>query len=139
MSAIYKIEKDIPNVKITQSSIVNDYIRKVYPVDINEREAMVVLYLNNSNRTLGFSIASIGGLTSTIIDVRLVLKDALLSNATGLILIHNHPSGTLKASNQDMSITKKVKKAAEVMDIKLLDHLILTEENYFSFADDGII
>ena len=139
MSAIYKIEKDIPNVKITQSSTVNDYIRKVYPVDINEREAMVVLYLNNSNRTLGFSIASIGGLTSTIIDVRLVLKDALLSNATGLILIHNHPSGTLKASNQDMSITKKVKKAAEVMDIKLLDHLILTEENYFSFADDGII
>lgn len=139
VTAVYKTVDDINNVKISQSRDVNDYIRKVYPVPIDIREAMVVLLLNNSNRTLGYSIASIGGLTGTLVDVRLVLRDALLTQSTGLILIHNHPSGTLKPSQSDINITNKVKKAAELMDIKLLDHLILTEETYFSFADDGIL
>ena len=139
MSAIYQIDRNVPNIKVTQSSIVNDYLRQVYPVDINDREAMIVLYLNNSNRTLGYSIASIGGLTGTLVDVRLVLRDALLSRSTAIILCHNHPSGSLKPSQADILITNKLKKAAEVMDLKLLDHLILTEESYFSFADDGML
>ncbi len=100
---------------------------------------MVVLYLNNANRTLGFSIASIGGLTGTVVDVRLVLRDALLTQATGLVLIHNHPSGSLRASNSDKLLTQKVKKATELMDIKPLDYLIITEDTYFSFADEGIL
>ncbi len=139
VTAVYKTVDDINNVKISQSRDVNDYIRKVYPVPIDIREAMVILFLNNANRTLGFSIASIGGLTGTLVDVRLVLRDALLTQSTGLILIHNHPSGTLKPSQSDINITNKVKKAAELMDIKVLDHLILTEDDYYSFADDGII
>ncbi len=139
VTAVYKTVDDINNVKISQSRDVNDYIRKVYPVPIDIREAMVILFLNNSNRTLGYSIASIGGLTGTLVDVRLVLRDALLTQSTGLILIHNHPSGTLKPSQSDINITNKVKKAAELMDIKVLDHLILTEDDYFSFADDGIL
>ena len=139
VTAVYKSKDDISNVKIGSSRDVNDYIRSVYPVSIDIREAMVVLYLNNSNRTLGYSIASIGGITGTIVDVRLVLRDALLTQSTGLILIHNHPSGTLKPSQSDINITNKVKQAAELMDVKLLDHLILTEDSYFSFADDGII
>ena len=139
VTAVYKTKDDINNVKIGSSRDVNDYIRQVYPVDINIREAMVVLLLNNSNRTLGYSIASIGGLTGTLVDVRLVLRDALLTQSTGLILIHNHPSGTLKPSQSDINITNKVKKAAELMDIKVLDHIILTEDNYFSFADEGMI
>ncbi len=134
MSAIYKIEKDIPNVKVTQSSIVNEYIRKVYPVELTYREAFVVLYLNNSNRTLGFSIISIGGITGTLVDIRLILKNALLSMATGFILSHNHPSGSLKPSRSDIDITKKVKDAAKLMDITLLDHLIITEDSYFSYG-----
>ena len=137
VTAVYKSKEDITNVKIGGSRDVNEYIRSVYPVSIEIREAMVVLLLNNSNRTLGYSIASIGGLTGTLVDVRLVLRDALLTQATGLILIHNHPSGTLKPSQSDINITTKVKKAAELMDIKLLDHLILTEEAYYSFADEG--
>ena len=139
MSTIYKIAKDIPNVKVTQSSMVNEYIRKVFPVPIHEREAFVVLYLNNSNRTLGISVISIGGITGTLVDIRLVLYGALLSMATGLILVHNHPSGSLQPSGADRAITKKVKEAAKIMDVSLLDHLIITEDSYYSFADDGIL
>ena len=139
VTAVYKSNQEINNVKIGSSMDVNNYIRSVYPVSINIREAMLVLLLNNSNRTLGYSIASIGGLTGTLVDVRLVLRDALLTQATGLILIHNHPSGTLKPSQSDINITNKVKKAAELMDIKVLDHLILTEDSYYSFADEGMI
>jgi DNA repair protein RadC len=93
--------------------------------------------LNNSNRTLGWSIASIGGITGTMVDVRLVLRDALLTQATSLVLIHNHPSSNLNPSQADISITEKVKKAGELMDLRLLDHLILTEDAYYSFADKG--
>ena len=139
VTAVYKTNQNINNVKISSSRDVSDYIRSVYPVSIDIREAMLVLLLNNSNRTLGYSIASIGGLTGTLVDVRLVLRDALLTQSTGLILIHNHPSGTLKPSQSDINITNKVKKAADVMDIKVLDHLILTEDSYYSFADDGIL
>ena len=137
VSAVYKTSDVVPNVKISQSKDVADYIRQVYPVEINIREAMVVLYLNNSNRTLGWSIASIGGITGTLVDVRLVLRDALLTQATNIALIHNHPSGTLNPSQADILITAKVKKAAELMDIRLLDHIILTEDEFFSFADEG--
>jgi DNA repair protein RadC len=137
VTAVYKTKEDISNVKIGGSRDVNEYIRSVYPVSIEIREAMLVLLLNNSNRTLGYSIASIGGLTGTLVDVRLVLRDALLTQATGLILIHNHPSGTLKPSQSDINITSKVKNAAKLLDIILLDHLILTEDTYYSFADEG--
>jgi DNA repair protein RadC len=139
VSAVYKTKDDISNVKIGGSQDVNDYIRSVYPVEINIREAMVVLYLNNSNRTIGYSVASIGGITGTVVDVRLVLRDALLTGSTSLVLIHGHPSGSLKPSQADISITNKVKKAAEFMDMKLLDHLIITEGSFFSFADDGLL
>lgn len=139
VNALYKVNKIIHNVKISSSKTVNEFIRKVYPVDITYREAMLVLYLNNSNRTLSYSIISIGGLTGTMVDVRLVLRDALLSKATAMILIHNHPSSTLTASNADKTITKRVKEAGLLMDIKLLDHLIITEESYYSFADSNIL
>ena len=137
VTAVYKTKEDISNVKIGGSRDVNEYIRSVYPVSIDIREAMVVLFLSNSNVSIGYSIASIGGLTGTLVDVRLVLRDALLTQATGLILIHNHPSGNLKPSQQDINVTDKVKKAANLLDIILLDHLILTENSYFSFADSG--
>lgn len=137
VSAVYKTSDVVPNVKISQSKDAANYIRQVYPVEINIREAMVVLYLNNSNRTLGWSIASIGGITGTLVDVRLVLRDALLTQATSIILVHNHPSNSLEPSQADLTITQKVKKAAELMDIKLLDHLILSEDAYYSFTDEG--
>lgn len=137
VTAVYRTSDVVPNAKISQSKDVADYIRQVYPVEINIREAMVVLFLNNSNRTLGWSIASIGGITGTLVDVRLILRDALLTQATSIILIHNHPSGTLNPSQADIAITEKVKKAAQLMEVTLLDHIILNEDAYYSFADEG--
>jgi DNA repair protein RadC len=82
VSAVYKSNDSVHNIKVSSAKDVADYIRQVYPVEINIREAMVVLYLNNSNRTVGYSIASIGGITSTLVDIRLVLRDALLTQST---------------------------------------------------------
>lgn len=139
VSAVYKSAEAVKSIKVTNAKDVNELIRKVYPVEINIREAMVVLYLNNSNITLGYNVASIGGFTATIVDVRLILRNALLTQSTGLIMIHNHPSGSLAASEADKSITQKVKKAAGIMDIKLIDHLILTENSYSSFVEKGLL
>ena len=137
VTAVYKKENAVQNIKVSCSKDVNDFIRQVYPVEINIREAMMVLFLNNSNRTLGYSIASIGGLTATLVDVRLILRDAILTQSTSIILVHNHPSGSSKPSLSDLSITDKVRNAANLMDIKLLDHLIITEDGFYSLADEG--
>lgn len=96
---------------------------------------MVILYLNNSNRTLGYGVIGIGGFTATLVDIRIILRDAFLTQSTSIILIHNHPSGSLTPSEADMNITDKIKKAAGIMDIRLLDHLILTENSYYSFIE----
>jgi DNA repair protein RadC len=135
VTAVYKTTCSLQNVKITNSKDVNELIRKIYPVEINIREAMVVLYLNNSNRTLGYGVIGIGGFTATHVDIRLILRDAFLTQSTSIILIHNHPSGSLTPSEADMNITDKIKKAAGIMDIRLLDHLILTENSYYSFIE----
>ncbi|MBT8273338.1 MAG: DNA repair protein RadC [Bacteroidia bacterium] len=102
-------------------------------------EEFWIIYLNNSNKVLQKSQLSKGGITGTLVDVRLVLKKALELNATGLILVHNHPSGTLNPSEADKKLTRKLKDASLSLDIKVLDHLIITEKAYFSFADEAII
>ncbi|WP_369996483.1 DNA repair protein RadC [Winogradskyella sp.] len=102
-------------------------------------EEFWILYLNNSNKVVQKNQLSKGGITGTLVDVRLVLKTALEVGATALILCHNHPSGTLKPSQADKDITQKLKAAAQSLDIKVLDHLIVTEKAYFSFADEGIL
>lgn len=137
VTAVYKTNDSFHNIKVSSSKDVNDYIRKVYPVEITVCEAMVVLFLNNSHRTLGYSIASIGGITATLLDVRLVLQNALLVGSTSLILTHGHPSGSLTPSQADIAITDKVKKATKIMNIALLDHLIITENQNYRFADEG--
>ena len=104
-----------------------------------ETEQFWVLYLNNANKVLSKLKISDGGMTATVVDVRLILKHALGLNATALILCHNHPSGTLVPSKADAVITNKIKRAAQCMDIQVLDHLIITDQSYFSFADQGRI
>lgn len=101
------------------------------------KEYFKVLFLNQSNQVLGYTLISEGGITETCADVRIILQAALLTNSVALILAHNHPSGNLKPSRQDMEITKQVKDAAQIMRIKVLDHLILTDAGYYSFADEG--
>jgi len=102
-------------------------------------EEFWVLYLNNSNKILAKTQLSIGGMTSAIVDVRIVLKQALEHSATAIILVHNHPSGSLKPSVSDKELTQKFIGAAESLDIKVLDHIIVTEKTYFSFADESLL
>lgn len=102
-------------------------------------EEFWVLYLNNANRVQFRFQVSKGGLTSTLVDVRIILKKALELGAVGLILAHNHPSGNLRPSKSDIQITRKTKKAAAIMDIKLLDHLIVHGSEYYSFADEQLL
>jgi DNA repair protein RadC len=102
-------------------------------------EEFWIVLLNNSNKVISKSQLSKGGITGTIVDVRLVFKIAIEMGATSLILCHNHPSGTLKPSDADIKITDKLKKAGESLEINVLDHLIVTENSYFSFVDEGIL
>jgi len=104
-----------------------------------EHEEFWVLFLNNSNTVLSKQQLSKGGITGTLVDVRLLMKKALEIGAVALIVCHNHPSGTLKISEADKQITTKIKNAGMALDIKLLDHLIITEQAYASFADEGLL
>ncbi len=104
-----------------------------------QHEEFWVLYLNNSNKVLATHQISKGGFTATLVDIRLLYKKALKLSAIGIIVCHNHPSGKLEASTSDIMLTKKIKEAGVTLDIKLLDHLIITEKAYFSFADEGIL
>lgn len=104
-----------------------------------EHEEFWILYLNNSNKVVHKGQLSKGGITGTLVDVRLVMKQALELGAVALILAHNHPSGTLVPSRADKSITQKLKNAAEALDIKVLDHLIIVQKAYFSFADEQLL
>jgi DNA repair protein RadC len=102
-------------------------------------EEFWVLYLNNSNKILAKTQLSKGGITSTIVDVRIVLKEALEHSATAIVLVHNHPSGGLNPSESDKKLTQKFKLAAKSLDIKVLDHIIVTEKTYFSFSDESLL
>ena len=105
----------------------------------HSREIFAVAFLNQANRINHIETVSEGGITGTIADPRVILKKALEENAVSIILCHNHPSGSLKPSRQDEEITKKIKEAAKYFDIKVLDHIIVSETGYFSFADEGIL
>lgn len=114
-------------------------INRVFDADtIGYKETFKVLLLNNSNKIIGYSTISEGGLTSTIVDVRMILQTALVCNATSIILTHNHPSGNPRPSGHDDNLTKKIKSACELMDIRLLDHIIVTPyHSYYSYNDEG--
>ena len=94
--------------------------------------------MDNSNKPTGFSTISPGGINSALYDLRILYQNVLISNAVAIVLVNNHPSGTLKPSEADKQITQKVKKAGELLDIKLLDHIILTETSKYSFSDEGL-
>ena len=107
---------------------------------IQVQESFKVVLLNNSNKVKGIYQLSKGGITGTIVDLRILFAVVLKSLSVAIILTHNHPSGTLKASEADRKITEKIKKAGEFLDIKVLDHLIITPNGeYYSFADEGIL
>lgn len=130
-------EEALEKKKITSSKSVFELMQPI--IGELQHEEFWIVYLNNSNKVIQKNQLSKGGITGTLVDVRLVLKNALEVGAVGLILAHNHPSGTLKPSDADKQITNKLKVAAESLDIKVLDHLIITENAYFSFADESLL
>ena len=130
-------EEALERKKITSSISVFELMQPV--IGELPHEEFWIVYLNNSNKVIQKQQLSKGGITGTLVDVRLVMKNALELGATGLILAHNHPSGTLKPSEADKQLTQKLKYAGESLDIKVLDHLIITEKAYFSFADENIL
>ena len=127
----------LDNPVFRHSKNVADFCRGLLK-DMSQ-EVFVVLYLNQANKVTHHEIVSVGGITSTIVDVRIILKKALKQEAVALIVCHNHPSGNLRPSKADELMTFKLKESAALLDIKLLDHLIVSEEGYYSFADDARI
>ena len=122
---------------ISSSADVAAYLQTLFKD--YQHEVFAVLFLNRSNKINHFQIISEGGITGTVADPRIILKRALEENAVSLILCHNHPSGSLKPSRADEELTQKIKEASRFFDIKVLDHLIVSEDGYFSFADEGIL
>ena len=134
-----KNETNFKKVKITDSKSASEYARQFYYDDIEIYESFFIILLNNHNNTIGYVKISQGGITGTVVDKRIVLKYAIESLATSFICVHNHPSGNTKPSNADIELTKSLKQAAQLLDIQLMDHVILTKESYTSLADEGLI
>ena len=131
-----RAEETVELKKITSSKAVFEIMQPI--IGELPHEEFWILYLNNSNKVIYKTQLSKGGITGTVVDVRLVFKMALEQNATSIILTHNHPSGKLQASDADIHITKKLKAAAQQLDIAILDHIIITETGFYSFQDEGI-
>ena len=131
-----RAEETLELKKITSSKAVFEIMQPIIGELIHEE--FWVLFLNNSNKVTFKSQISKGGITGTIVDVRMVFKMALEQNATSIILTHNHPSGKLEASDADKTLTKQLKLAGQQLSIPVLDHIIITENGYFSFQDENI-
>ena len=136
----FKVDK-VKKSEMTQISSSKqgyDVLREVFNADtIDWLEEAIVLCLNNANKVVGFYKLSTGGVTGTVMDPRIVFTVALNCGASGIIVAHNHPSGTLRPSQSDIDITYKIREGGKLLDIKLLDHVIVTDEGYYSFADEG--
>lgn len=132
-----RAEEALEKKKITSSISVFEIMQPI--IGDLDHEEFWILYLNNSNKVIHKAQLSKGGITGTVVDVRIVLKIALECGATGLVLAHNHPSGTLTPSEPDKKLTQKLKAAAQNLDIQVIDHLIVTQKAYFSFADGHIL
>lgn len=124
--------------KITCSKDAADLFRQIFP-DFEHREYFYAMLLNRGNRVLGYYQISVGGISGTVVDIRLILQAALKTNSSGILLGHNHPSGGLEPSDADLKITRKTKSACECMDISLLDHIIITADTYMAMSDEGLL
>jgi DNA repair protein RadC len=118
-----------------------DAYELVLPIwdDIEYRESFAILLMNRANRVLGIAQVSIGGISGTVADPKVIFQHALKANASSLILLHNHPSNNTNPSEADIHLTKKLVEGGKLLDLAVLDHLIVTTDGYYSFADEGLI
>ena len=122
---------------IKTSNDIAEYLR--LKLKDNSTEVFAVVFLNKANRINNFEIVSTGGITGTVADPRVILKKALEVDATSIVLCHNHPSGSLKPSKADEDLTFKIKEAAKYFDIRVMDHIIVSEDGFYSFSDEGLL
>lgn len=132
-----KLQIDFPNIKIQRSKESADFIQQFYGDDLEIFESFFILLLNRNCTTLGYAKISQGGISGTVVDIKIIAKYCVDSLASSVILCHNHPSGNLKPSEQDIRLTKKIKEGLKLLDVKVLDHIILTTDSFYSLADKG--
>lgn len=134
-----KIQSDFPKEKIQSSRNSAEFIKRFYSDDIEIFESFFILLLNRNNQTIGYAKISQGGISGTVVDIKIIAKYCVDSLASAVILAHNHPSGNTNPSEADKAITRKTIEALKLLDIAVLDHIILTADDYFSFSDEGLI
>lgn len=125
--------------KVCGSRDVYEVLQRIWSPKLDHIEEFMVLCLNRANRVLGWAKISQGGLSGTVADPKIIFQVALKSNACSLILAHNHPSGNLQPSEADIHLTRKLKEAGTLLDLPVLDHLIVSSEGFYSFADEGLL
>jgi DNA repair protein RadC len=130
-------QTEFEQIKITKSEDAANFIKQFYSDDIEIYESFFILLMNRSNKIIGYAKISQGGIIGTYVDKKIVLKYVIDSLASGLIIAHNHPSGVLKPSDEDIKITKQIAELCKLLETTLLDHVILTADSFYSFADNG--
>lgn len=130
-------KSQFPKTKISCSKDAYNFARQFYFDDVEIYESFFVMLLNQANNVIGWAKVGQGGLSSCIVDPRLVFKYAIETLSASIVLVHNHPSGQLTPSDQDVKMTRQIKEGGKYLDVQVLDHLILNDCNYYSFADNG--
>jgi DNA repair protein RadC len=133
-------KKLFSNTSINNSNTTERLIREIYEQTSSEielKEYFFIILLNRANEVIGYHKLSEGGICATLVDIRIAFATALKSLAVGMIMVHNHPSGNLKPSEQDLKLTRDFKAAGELLEVKVFDHIILTSNSYYSFIDEG--
>lgn len=137
--AIKRNKSDFPKIQITSSLAAADCLRQFFGDNVTIFESFYILLLNRGGYTIGFVKIAQGGVSSTVVDSRIIAKYAIETLSSAVILCHNHPSGQLKPSEQDIKLTQKIKQGLTLFDCTVTDHIIITEDSYYSFADEGQI
>jgi DNA repair protein RadC len=126
-------------VKITCSNDLADFARSVWPEDLYVKEVFMLFTMNQANNIFGYEVISSGTLVGTVVDIKKIGKSILDTMASSIIVVHNHPSQTISPSDADITMTEKIKSVANMVDTRLVDHVIIGEKGHFSFADEGLI
>lgn len=134
-----KYQPGDPGGKITESREIYELIKPIFKDNMNYREMFITVMLNRANQVTGYHLTSLGGVSGTVVDAKIVFHSAVSALASSIILAHNHPSGNLTPSQADIDLTHKLISAGKFLDIHVLDHLILGRSGYVSFGDEGLI
>ena len=140
IQVLYKPRLDLkPLTKLVSSTEVVEFLNSIWTEDIEYRERFYAVYLNRQNKILGYYLISIGGCSGTVVDTKLIFQPAINLHASSIILAHNHPSGNTNPSEQDIRMTKRLVEAGKLLEIPILDHVIITVDNHYSFLTNNQI